>query len=38
MLRDVDVQDASSAWIIQQLREAFPFEAPRKFLMFDRDL
>jgi len=24
-------------WIIQQLREAFPFEAPQKYLIFDRD-
>ena len=27
----------TSAWIIQQLREAFPFEASRKYLIFDRD-
>jgi transposase InsO family protein len=26
-----------SAWIIQQLREAFPFEASHKYLIFDRD-
>jgi putative transposase len=28
----------TSAWIIQQLREAFPFEASHKYLIFDRDL
>ena len=27
----------TSSWIIQQLREAFPFESASKFLMFDRD-
>ena len=27
----------TSGWIIQQLREAFPFEASRKYLIFDRD-
>src|SRR5689334_15065881 len=27
----------TSGWIIQQLREAFPFEAPEKYLIFDRD-
>ena len=27
----------TSSWIIQQLREAFPFEAASKFLIFDRD-
>src|SRR5258706_245427 len=27
----------TSAWIIQQLREAFPFESASKFLIFDRD-
>ena len=26
-----------SAWIIQQLREAFPFEASHKYLILDRD-
>jgi putative transposase len=26
-----------SAWIVQQLREAFPFESARRFLIFDRD-
>jgi putative transposase len=25
------------AWIVQQLREAFPFEASHKYLIFDRD-
>jgi putative transposase len=28
---------STSAWIIQQLREAFPFEASHKYLIFDRD-
>jgi putative transposase len=27
----------TSGWIIQQLREAFPFEASQKYLIFDRD-
>jgi putative transposase len=27
----------TSSWVIQQLREAFPFEAAPKFLIFDRD-
>ena len=27
----------TSAWIIQQLRDAFPFEASHKYLIFDRD-
>jgi putative transposase len=27
----------TSAWIIQQLRQAFPFEASHKYLIFDRD-
>jgi transposase InsO family protein len=27
----------TSAWVIQQLREAFPFEARPRFLIFDRD-
>ncbi|MGB7847729.1 MAG: integrase core domain-containing protein [Candidatus Acidiferrum sp.] len=27
----------TSGWIIQQLREAFPFEASYKYLIFDRD-
>ena len=27
----------TSGWIIQQLREAFPFEASRKYPIFDRD-
>jgi putative transposase len=27
----------TSAWIIQQLREAFPFEAAHQYLIFDRD-
>src|SRR6266481_707669 len=27
----------TSSWIIQQLREAFPFESSSRFLIFDRD-
>jgi transposase InsO family protein len=27
----------TSGWIIQQLREAFPFEASHKYVIFDRD-
>jgi transposase InsO family protein len=27
----------TNGWIIQQLREAFPFEASHKYLIFDRD-
>jgi putative transposase len=27
----------TSAWVIQQLREAFPFQAGPRFLIFDRD-
>jgi putative transposase len=27
----------TSSWIIQQLREAFPFESASRFLIFDRD-
>jgi putative transposase len=27
----------TSGWIIQQLREAFPFESSHKYLIFDRD-
>jgi hypothetical protein len=27
----------TSRWIIQQLREAFPFESAPRFLIFDRD-
>src|ERR1700722_16836227 len=27
----------TSGWIIQQLREAFPFQASHKYLIFDRD-
>ena len=26
-----------SEWIVQQLREAFPFESAHRFLIFDRD-
>jgi putative transposase len=35
---DVNVtKHPTSGWIIQQLREAFPFEASHKYLIFDRD-
>jgi transposase InsO family protein len=27
----------TSSWIVQQLREAFPFDSARRFLIFDRD-
>jgi hypothetical protein len=27
----------TSAWIVQQLREAFPFQTAPKYLIFDRD-
>jgi putative transposase len=27
----------TSAWVIQQLREAFPFQCSSRFLLFDRD-
>lgn len=27
----------TSAWVIQQLREAFPFDTAPKYLIFDRD-
>jgi putative transposase len=27
----------TSMWIVQQLREAFPFESAPRFLIFDRD-
>jgi putative transposase len=27
----------SSQWIVQQLRETFPFEAPHRYLILDRD-
>jgi putative transposase len=27
----------SSAWVVQQLREAFPFDSAPRFLIFDRD-
>jgi putative transposase len=30
-------QHPTSSWIIQQLREAFPFESASRFLIFDRD-
>jgi hypothetical protein len=27
----------TSLWVVQQLREAFPFESTPRFLIFDRD-
>ncbi len=27
----------TAAWVIQQLREAFPYDTARKYLIFDRD-
>jgi len=30
-------RNPSSHWIVQQLRETFPFEASNKYLIFDRD-
>lgn len=27
----------TSAWVVQQLRETFPYESPHKYLIFDRD-
>ena len=30
-------RNPTSSWIIQQLREAFPFESAPRFLIFDRD-
>lgn len=27
----------ASLWIVQQLREAFPFDSTSRFLLFDRD-
>ncbi len=27
----------TSAWVVQQLREAFPYKSPHKYLIFDRD-
>lgn len=30
-------KDPTSLWIVQQLREAFPFELVPRFLNFDRD-
>jgi hypothetical protein len=30
-------RNPSSHWIVQQLREAFPYEASHKYLIFDRD-
>jgi putative transposase len=30
-------KDPTSWWVVQQLREAFPFESSPRFLIFDRD-
>ena len=30
-------RNPTSAWVVQQLRESFPFESPHKHLIFDRD-
>jgi hypothetical protein len=30
-------ESPTAAWVAQQLREAFPFEAAPKYLVFDRD-
>ncbi len=27
----------TGAWVVQQLRDAFPYDAARKYLIFDRD-
>ena len=27
----------TSLWVVQQLREAFPYQSARRFLIFDRD-
>ena len=32
-----NVTKQSSTWVVQQLREAFPFESTPRFLIFDRD-
>ena len=32
-----DYQDQGVAWIVQQLREAFPYESGAKFLILDHD-
>ncbi|MGB9105165.1 MAG: integrase core domain-containing protein [Terriglobales bacterium] len=30
-------RNPTGAWVVQQLREAFPYEAPQRYLIFDRD-
>jgi transposase InsO family protein len=30
-------RNPTSAWLVQQLRETFPYESPPKYLIFDRD-
>ena len=30
-------RNPTSRWVVQQLREAFPFEPSHKYLIFDRD-
>lgn len=30
-------RNPTSAWVVQQLREAFPYQSARRFLIFDRD-
>ena len=30
-------QHPTSLWVVQQLREAFPFDSAPRFLIFDRD-
>ena len=30
-------RNPTSAWVVQQLREAFPFQSARRFLIFDHD-
>lgn len=31
-------RNPTSPWVVQQLREAFPFEAPHRYLILDRDM
>lgn len=30
-------RNPTSDWVVQQLRQAFPYEAPQRYLIFDRD-
>ena len=30
-------QNPTSTWVAQQLREAFPYQSSRRYLIFDRD-